>query len=127
MYARYAPSGHLLYVAANKTLMVVPFDQNTMKLTGEPTALTGGMRLGSGGSADLAVSATGSLVYATGTGQGEQEVVWVTHDGRAQPVDPDWPGMDFGFPALSPDGKWLALPWGVYEETVGHYVKARDP
>src|SRR5213080_1731466 len=63
MYARYASSGHLLYVAANKTLMVVPFDQNTMKLTGEPTALTGGMRLGSGGSADLAVSATGSLVY----------------------------------------------------------------
>src|SRR6267378_4525601 len=32
MYARYASSGHLLYVAANKTLMVVPFDQNTMKL-----------------------------------------------------------------------------------------------
>src|SRR5213080_2916141 len=63
MYARYASSGHLLYVTANKTLMVVPFDQNTMKLTGEPTALTGGMRLGSGGSADLAVSATGSLVY----------------------------------------------------------------
>src|SRR5438309_717098 len=67
MYARYASSGHLLYVTANKTLMVVPFDQNTMKLTGEATALTGGMRLGSGGSADLAVSATGSLVYATGT------------------------------------------------------------
>src|SRR3989442_215550 len=126
MYARYAPSGHLLYVAAKKTLMVVPFDQNTMKLTGEPTALTGGMRLGSGGSADLAVSATGSLVYATGTGQGEQEVVWVTHDGRAQPVDPDWPGMYFGFPALSPDGKWLAVARVVDEESFSIWIKRLD-
>jgi len=126
MYARYASSGHLLYVTANKTLMVVPFDQNTMKLTGEPTALTGGMRLGSGGSADLAVSATGSLVYATGTGQGEEELVWVTRDGRAQPVDPDWPGMYFGFPALSPDGKWLAVARVVDEESFGIWIKRLD-
>jgi len=126
MYARYASSGHLLYVAANKTLMVVPFDQNTMKLTGEPTALTGGMRLGSGGSADLAVSATGSLVYATGTGRGEQELVWVTRDGRAQPVDPDWPGMYLGFPALSPDGKWLAVARVVDEESFSIWIKRLD-
>src|SRR5881397_991198 len=126
MYARYASSGHLLYVTANKTLMVVPFDQNTMKLTGEPTALTGGMRLGSGGSADLAVSATGSLVYATGTGQGEQELVWVTRDGRAQPVDPDWPGMYFGFPALLPDGKWLAVARVVDEESFSIWIKRLD-
>src|SRR5437899_4661725 len=69
MYSRYATSGHLLYVTTNKTLMVVPFDQNSMNVTGEPTALTEGMRLGFlGGSADLAVSATGTLVYATGAG-----------------------------------------------------------
>jgi DNA-binding SARP family transcriptional activator len=126
MYARYASSGHLLYVAANKTLMVVPFDQNTMKPTGEPTALTGGMRLGSGGSADLAVSATGSLVYATGTGRGEQELVWVTRDGRAQPVDPDWPGMYLGFPALSPDGKWLAVARVIDEESFSIWIKRLD-
>src|SRR6267143_84822 len=60
MYARYATSGHLLYVTGNKTLMVVPFDQTSMKVTGEPTVLSEGMRLGLlGGSADLAVSATG--------------------------------------------------------------------
>src|SRR2546426_3454106 len=57
MYARYASSGHLLYVTGNKTLMVVPFDQSSMKVTGEPTVLSEGMRLGLlGGSADLAVS-----------------------------------------------------------------------
>src|SRR5213592_2365510 len=110
MYARYATSGHLLYVTTNKTLMVVPFDQNSMKVAGEPTALSEGMRLGLlGGSADLAVSATGTLVYATGAGQGKQELVWVTRDGRAQAVDPEWPSDYWGSPALSPDGKWLAV------------------
>src|SRR3989441_3329018 len=109
MYARYTPSGHLLYVTTNKTLMVVPFDQNSMNVTGEPTALTAGMRLGFlGGSADLAVSATGTLVYATGAGEGKQELVWVTRDGKARAVDPDWPCTYVGFPALSPDGKSLA-------------------
>src|SRR5256884_4292747 len=110
MYARYTTSGHLLYVTTNKTLMVAPFDQNSMKVTGEPTALTEGMRLGFvGGSADLAVSATGTLVYATGAGEGKQELVWVTRDGKAQAVDPDWPWTYVGFPAVSPDGKWLAV------------------
>src|SRR5256884_8072615 len=110
MYARYTTSGHILYVTTNKTLMVVPFDQNSLKVTGEPTALTEGMRLGFlGGSADLAVSATGTLVYATGAGEGKQELVWVTRDGKAQAVDPDWPCTYVGFPALSPDGKGLPL------------------
>jgi serine/threonine-protein kinase len=109
LYARYASSGHLLYVTTNKTLMVVPFDQNSMKITGEPTAVSAGMRLALlGGSADVAVSATGTLVYATGAGEGKQELVWVARDGKAQAVDPDWPGSYWGL-ALSPDGKWVAV------------------
>src|SRR5437016_5545279 len=94
MYARYTTSGHLLYVTTNKTLMVAPFDQNSMKVTGEPTALTEGMRLGFlGGSAYLAVSATGTLVDATGAGEGHQELVGVALIGKAQVVDPEWPGI----------------------------------
>src|SRR6266404_3537804 len=81
MYARYATSGHLLYVTANKTLMVVPFDQSSMRVTGEPTVLAEGLRVGEFGSADLSVSAEGTLVYATGEDQGKQELVWVTRDG----------------------------------------------
>src|SRR5213080_4787914 len=127
MYARYASSGHLLYVTANKTLMVVPFDQNTMKITGEPTALTEGMRLGFlGGSADLAVSATGTLVYATGAGEGKQELVWVTRDGKAQAVDPDWPCTYVGFPAVSPDGKWLAVTRVANAEPSNIWIKRLD-
>lgn len=109
MYARYALSGHLLYVTTNRTLMVVPFDQNSMKVAGEPTALIEGMRLGVFGSADLAVSQTGTLVYAVGAGGGRQELVWVTRDGTAQSVDPGWQSGWFESPALSPDGKRLAV------------------
>ena len=107
-YARYAASGHLLYISANRTLMVVPFDQNSMKVTGEPTALIEGMRVGTFGSADLAVSAAGTLLYAIGAGESKHELVWVTRDGKVQSVDPDWQGY-FGTPALSPDGKRLAV------------------
>src|SRR6184192_881488 len=127
MYARYTTSGHLLYVTTNKTLMVAPFDQNSMKITGEPTALTEGMRLGFlGGSADLAVSATGTLVYATGAGEGKQELVWVTRDGKARAVDPDWPCTYVGFPAVSPDGKWLAVTRVANAEPSNIWIKRLD-
>jgi serine/threonine protein kinase/dipeptidyl aminopeptidase/acylaminoacyl peptidase len=108
MYPRYAAPGQLLYVTSNGTLMTAPFDQNSMKITGEPTALVEGMRRGLGGSTDLGVSDDGTLVYAIGARQGN-ELVWVTRDGKAQSVDPEWQAGDFAFPALSPNGKQLAV------------------
>jgi serine/threonine-protein kinase len=108
MYARYATPGYLVYVTTNKALMVVPFDQNSMTIEGEPIKLTEGMRLGPLGSADLAVDTTGTLIYATGAGEGNQELVWVTRDGKEQAVDPDWAAFYLGTPTLSPDGKSIA-------------------
>ena len=126
MYARYAASGNLLYVTTKRTLMVVPFDQNSMKVTGEPTALIEGMRVGPGGSTDLAVSEAGTLVYATGAGAGKEELVWVTRDGKAQSVDPDWQGY-FGYPALSPDGTRLAVPKSPDGLTISNLDQAARP
>ena len=125
MYARYATSGHLLYVTTNRTLMVAPFDQNSMKVTGEPTALVEGMRLGRLGSADLAISAAGTLVYATGRGEGNQELVWVSRNGKAQSIDPDWQGY-FNDPALSPDGKQLAVAMWTVRGTADVWTKQLD-
>ena len=125
MYARYAASGHLLYVTANKTLMIVPFDQNAMKVTGEPTALIQGVRLGAYGSADVVVSEDGTLAYATSAEQSRRELVWVTRDGKAQSVDPDWQG-GFMYPALSPDGKELAVTVRPSGQTADIWIKRLD-
>jgi tRNA A-37 threonylcarbamoyl transferase component Bud32/dipeptidyl aminopeptidase/acylaminoacyl peptidase len=107
-FARYSPSGHLLYVTTDRALMMVPFDQNSMTVKGEPTTVVESVRLGTAGSADLGVSSDGTLIYATGANAGNGELVWVTRDGKAQPVDSTWQGY-FSHPALSPDGKELAL------------------
>jgi serine/threonine-protein kinase len=111
IFARYARSGHLVYVTADGTLMGVPFDQDRMELRGEGVRLAEGVevRLG-GGAADLAVSATGTLWYTSGGvgTAGTLEVVWVNRDGSATPVAGGWAGL-IQDPALSPDGKRLAV------------------
>ena len=125
-YARYASSGHLVYVTDDKRLMAVPFDQNSMTVTGEPIVLTEGIRAGVGGSADLAISATGTLVYSTGAEPGKRELVWVTRDGKAEAVDPEWSGEFFGAPALSPDGKRLAVTRSAGAEPFKIWIKRLD-
>jgi serine/threonine-protein kinase len=126
IYARYASSGHIVYVTADKTLMAVPFDQNSMKVIGEPITLTEGIQAGFFGSADLAISATGRLVYSTGAGQGRQELVWVSRDGKVDTVDPDWTGDFIGYPVLSPDGKRVAVTRSANTEEEQIWIKWLD-
>jgi DNA-binding SARP family transcriptional activator len=125
IFARYS-SGHLLYVTDEKRLMVVSFDQNSMRVSDEPDAVTEGIRVGLGGSADLAISATGTLVYSTGAETGRQELVWVTRQGKAAAVDPEWSGESLGFPALSPDGKRLAVTRSANAEPSKIWIKRLD-
>jgi len=125
-FARYASSGDLVYVTDDKRLMAVPFDQNSMTVTGEPIALTEGIRAGLGGSADLAISATGTLVYSTGAEAGRRELVWLTRQGKAEAVDPEWSGEFFGSPALSPDGKRLAVTRSTGPEPFKIWIKQLD-
>jgi hypothetical protein len=126
VFARYARSGHLLYVTANKTLMVAPFDQTTMTLTGPSIAVAEGMRLGLWGSADLAVSASGTLLYAAGTTQPKVDLLWVTRGGKVTPMDSSWSGNYVGFPAISPNGKWLATSRRLSNEFISIWIKQLD-
>jgi DNA-binding SARP family transcriptional activator/Tol biopolymer transport system component len=125
VYARYAASGHLLYVTTNGTLMRVPFDQSSMSTTGKPTPLIEGMRVATGGSTDLAISDEGTLVYATNTRPGS-ELVWVTRDGKVQPVDSDSLNGELSSPALSPDGKEVALTRNAVGEKADIWIKRLD-
>ncbi len=108
VHARYASSGHLVYVTTNRTLMAVPFDQGSMQLMGEPIVLADGMRLGLLGSVDLSVSANGTLLYGRDGGLGAFGLAWVNREGRSQLIDSAWTGVFFN-PTISPDGSRLAI------------------
>ena len=109
VFARYATSGHILYVTASGVLMAVPFDQDRLELTGSPVALLEGISIRrGGGGVDFTISETGTLWYASGSTFNQGEVVWASRSGEFSEADPGWTG-DFGSLALSPDGKRLAV------------------
>ena len=109
----YVDTGHLVF-ARGDTLMAVPFKASELAVTGEPVALVQGIRRGSGGAADYALSANGTLAYVPGSAEAVSPaaVVWVDRIGKvtaravpdlvANPRDPK----------LSPDGKRLLLVTG---------------
>ncbi|HSE50740.1 MAG TPA: protein kinase [Gemmatimonadales bacterium] len=125
LFGRYAHSGHLVYVTATGALMAVPFDQDRMRLTGEPVSLGDGVgvRVG-GGAVDLTISSTGTLWYAAGAvgSSGSYQGVWVSREGVATPI----PGVValLTDPALSPDGRRLAIT--VRELVADIFIKELD-
>jgi len=101
--AWYAPSGHLLYTDRTGGLYGVGFDPRRLALTSGVVPIIEDVV-----PASLALSASGSVLYSTSKGSGTSELMWVDRDGRAQPFDSTWQA-DFEYPALSPDGKMLAV------------------
>jgi serine/threonine-protein kinase len=94
--AHWSTSGHIIGVLADGSVVAVPFDEKTLE-TGPMLPLFTGVGIEGQVSADLAVSRSGTLVYAPGTGVGSQseagQPVWVTRSGGTSPVDPDWRGL----------------------------------
>jgi serine/threonine-protein kinase len=61
---RYVDTGHLLYGGA-QSLVAVPFDEETLQITGPPVSVIDGVWVdGEIGRAEFAVNADGTLVYA---------------------------------------------------------------
>jgi serine/threonine-protein kinase len=107
--ARYAPSGHLLYVTGDGSLMASRFDLEGLELTGQPMLLWRGLGLGAFGAADIALAPTGALLYTTDYSSTIAEPTWVTRDGIATPVDARWPdGLVYAV-ALSANGSQVAV------------------
>jgi len=106
-YGRYAPSGHLLYVH-DGTLWAAPFDLSQLAVSAPPVPLIEGVTSNAAnGGAQLAVSASGTLVYLPGQGTSGVPIHWMDHEGKTAPLrsaPSNWAALRF-----SPDGRRLAL------------------
>ena len=108
MMARYASSGHVLFVDADGTLSAVPFDAARLEVEGPATPLIKGVALdGALGAFQFAVSESGTLLYVPGEGGDKFQPTWVRHDGQERPIDIVFRTLCRCL-ALSPDGKRIA-------------------
>jgi Tol biopolymer transport system component len=107
-YARYLPSGHVVYMHEG-SLFAVPFDLKQLEVTGQPTPILEGVVTAPiFGGAQFSFSDTGNLAYvAGGSGSRNLSIYWMDHEGKFTPLR-ETPG-DYLNPAFSPDGKRLAL------------------
>jgi serine/threonine-protein kinase len=121
--ARYAASGHLLYVRG-KSLFAVPFDPKRREVTGSAVPVLDGVSgYPAAGFADYAVSATGLLVYAPLDPRAlEKDLVWLDRKGSTRLVTEV--RRSYLSPRLSPDGRHLAA--GDGDGTIWIYDLARD-
>ncbi|HEY7680242.1 MAG TPA: hypothetical protein VIC04_06945 [Terriglobia bacterium] len=105
--ARYAPTGHLVYVQGG-VLMAAPFDLARLELSGAAAPVVESVMESSSGTAHYSFSTTGSLAYvAGGILGGDRKLVSVSRDGSEQFLDA--PERRYGYFRLSPDGKTLAI------------------
>jgi serine/threonine-protein kinase len=106
-YARYLPSGHLVYLQELTTLFAAPFDLQQRKITGDSIPVIEGIQSSvTSGATNFAFSTAGSIAYVAGTGPSRYSLAWMDQEGKTQPLRP--------VPALyrdirvSPDGTRIA-------------------
>ena len=103
---RYLSTGHLAYAAMDGALRAVPFDAESLEVTGSPVALVEGILVKPYGIAGVAVSENGRLVYATGDaglGARPTRLAWVDRAGNTEMLE-RVPAEVFNGPRLSPNG-----------------------
>ncbi len=127
-YARYAPTGHLIF-ARSGALVGVPFDAARLELKGRPVAVLEGVLTDpTSGAAQFVVSRGGTMVYVPSEpAPAERALLWVDRSGATSPVVPR--RRAFEQAAISPDGRRLAvsiseagrLAIGIYEFDGGSF------
>ena len=95
--------------ARENALWAVPFDADTLSVTGDAVPVLEGVAIGTTGYAHITVAGNGSLAYVpgvAGTGQG-RTLVWVDRDGREEELLA--PPAPYETPRVSPDGRYVAV------------------
>jgi serine/threonine protein kinase len=108
-YARYVPSGHIVYAHAG-ALMAVPFDLARMQIIGLPAAVQEGVitTAATSGGAEYDVAESGLLAYVPGSARPpDRTLVWVDRQGLSKELPA--PLNVYYTPRISPDGKHLAV------------------
>ena len=104
--ARYLAPGYLVFTR-NNVLMGAPFDAREVRITGPANPLVAGVTADAwNGSADYAVSSTGTLLYLTGGVETAYRLMVVDRHGAAEPLGKAQRG--FEDLSVSPDGKHVA-------------------
>ena len=108
IFARYAPSGHLLFVR-DGAIFAARFDAKALKVLGTPVPVVDDVAWSfTNATAAYAVSLNGTLVYLKASAwQPENRVIWADRTGRDRPALPIT-GL-IGEPRVSPDGRWLIV------------------
>jgi serine/threonine-protein kinase len=107
-FARYAPTGHLLYMRGD-TIIAAPFDAQRLRIGANPVPVVEGVRLNpQSGCGQFAVGTPGPLIYLKGDAKGiKSRLVAVDRAGGERQLI-DEPGA-FSDPYLSPDGRHLVV------------------
>jgi len=107
-FARYTGGGHIVYMQGDK-LFAMPFDLQRLTVTGPAGSTIDGIKTNAArGSAQFALSQTGTMVYVSGRDTfGPRPMMWMDRAGtlsalRAEPAA--WTSAEF-----SPDGRRVAL------------------
>ena len=108
-YARYLPTGHLVYVHES-ILYAVAFDLERLEQVGQPVPVVEGIIASDTMSgAQFSISENGTLVYLRGAGPAPESpaLSWLDAAGKVTPLLPS--GRNWSSPRFSPDGTRLAL------------------
>ena len=104
----FAPPDFLIFVR-EATLVAQRFDPESGELRGEPVPVADGIGVDNVGQADFSASRNGVLVYRSGQGLTDR-LAWLDLEGK--PLSADDELGEGHNPALSPDGRWLAVDRG---------------
>ncbi|MGD8362859.1 MAG: protein kinase, partial [Gemmatimonadota bacterium] len=131
VFARYTPSGFLIYATAEQTIMAVPFDPETLALRGDPVMVADQVSLEGVGdeqrfgvSEPFSFSEDGALLFSPLEQVNPVLPSWVTRTGEVTPVDSLW-RQTISDPRISPSGDKVVMT--VFDSvSEGRHVWVKD-